>query len=241
MNFRKEDWYSLLESAEKIEKILCRHAAIIDGYGTSEKMKLIIDEWGCWHPENSGPSKGYNLYEQQSTMRDALVAALTLNIFNNHCDKVKMANVAQLCNNIQSLFLAGGEYCITTPTYHVFDMFKEHQGAVSLRTLVSDNDDIYNRISASSSVRDNHLKITLANYSCEEDVEIKLNILGMPGEIVSVNGTVLAAEDMCAHNTFEDPENVIPVNCIIPGISEPVILPRAGVMSLDIELKSAER
>ncbi|MBQ8816179.1 MAG: alpha-N-arabinofuranosidase, partial [Lachnospiraceae bacterium] len=214
---------------------LCRHAAITEGLGVSDRMKLVIDEWGCWHPEGSGPSKGYNLFEQQSTMRDAVVAALSLNIFNNHCDKINMANIAQVCNNLHSLFLAQGKKCIVTPTYHVFHMYKEHQGAECLRTLISDNDDTHTKISVSASVKGNTIKLTLANMSCEEDVEVKPNILGLPGQITSVRATLLTADDMRAHNTFESPETVSPVSYVLSDLETTVKLPKGSVLGLDIE------
>lgn len=93
--------------AQKMEEIILRNRSIICAHGKQDELKLVVDEWGCWHSDGSGPSKGYNLFEQQSTMRDAMVSALTLNIFNNHCDKIRMANVAQLVNNLHSFFLAG--------------------------------------------------------------------------------------------------------------------------------------
>ena len=236
VDYQEEDWYKLIKAAERMETILCRHAAITEAYGIADKTKLVIDEWGCWHPDGSGPSKGYNLFEQQSTMRDAVITALTLNIFNNHCDKVKMANVAQLCNNLHCLFLAGGENCIVTPTYHVFDMYKEHQGAIALRTLITDNEAPHTRISVSASTKDNHLTLTLANLSCEESQEIQLNLLGLSATITSVQATILAADDMRTHNTFETPEAVKPVTCSISDLKAPIMLPKAGIIGLDIEL-----
>lgn len=117
VNFTRDQWYQQLKQAERMEEILNRHWSIIKGYGMEEHAKLVIDEWGCWHPDGSGPSRGGNLFEQQSTMRDAAVTALSLNIFNNNCEKIRMANVAQLVNNLHALFLASGENCIVTPTY----------------------------------------------------------------------------------------------------------------------------
>lgn len=237
VDFEEENWYELIQKAQKMEEILERHAAITHGYGTQERMKLVIDEWGCWHPGGSGPSKGYNLFEQQSTMRDAVIAALTLNIFNNHANKIKMANVAQLCNNLHCLFLAGGEKCIVTPSYHVFDMYKEHQDGECLRTLISDQEDSRGQISASASIKDHVLKITIANLSCEEDATVTPSILGMEESIASVRVTVLAADDMRAHNTFEKPDTVIPVSYTLQDLSEPIILPKAGVVALDVILQ----
>jgi alpha-N-arabinofuranosidase len=213
-----------------MEEILLRNWSILCAHGMQNDIKLIVDEWGCWHPEGSGPSHGYNLFEQQSTMRDAVVAALTLNIFNKHCDKVRMANVAQLVNNLHALFLAGGEHCIVTPTYHVFDMYKEHQGARSIETVVTDNDELSRSVSASASIKDGKLLVTLANLSCTEDVEIALESVGMA---VTGQGkqTVLAHEDMHAHNTFDAPEAVKPTETVWRA-GETVTVPRAGVVAL---------
>ena len=105
-----------------------------------------------------------------------------LNIFNKHCDKVMMANVEQLCNNLHCLFLAGGENCITTPTYHVFKMFRDHQGAEAIRAFANDNTDIKTRVSVSASVKGEIMTVTLANCSCDEDAEISLDLLGATAE-----------------------------------------------------------
>ena len=235
VNFDASEWDQLLKSAQRMEEILKRHAVITEAYGIEEKMKLVIDEWGAWHPDGSGPSKGYNLFEQQSTMRDAVISALTLNIFNNHCDKVKMANVAQLCNNLHCLFLAGGEKCITTPTYHVFDMFKEHQGATGLRTLIFEPEE-ERKISVSASIADNRMKVTMANLSCQEDAMISLELLGLSRKVTGVTQTLLCADDMRAHNTFEDPEAVLPKTVSGPDLSAPICLPKASVLALDLDL-----
>ena len=235
VDFNESEWYELLEKAEKMENLVRRHYAIVEGYGLENQMKLVIDEWGCWHRDGSGPSKGYNLFEQQSTMRDAVISALTLNIFNNHCEKIKMANAAQLCNNLHALFLAGGEHCITTPTYHVFDIFKEHQGAEAIRSIVEDNEEFSNKISISASVKNDSLTVTVANYSCTEDVELDLNLLG--GSIIdNLSLTILAGEKMNSCNTFESPHNVTPtyktLNC-----DDTIIIPAAGVVSIETKIK----
>ncbi len=205
VDFSESDWDALIETAQKMEALIHRHYSIAESYGVEDKFKLVIDEWGCWHPEGSGPSKGANLYEQQSTMRDAVIAALTLNIFNNNCAKIKMANVAQLCNNLHSLFLAGGEHCIETPTYHVFDMFKAHQGAECLQTL-RDSD----QLSVSASQNGNQILVTLANLSSTENACVDIELLGLSKKIMSVKVTTLAADDIHAHNSFEAPERVVP-------------------------------
>ena len=233
-NCTRDGWYAVLEKAALIEERITRHYAVTQSYKMEEKLKLVIDEWGCWHPEGSGPSKGYNLFEQQSTMRDAMVAATTLNIFNKHCDKIIMANLAQLCNNLHCLILAGGEHCIVTPTYHVFDMYQEHQGATLVDTVVDSNEIFEEKLSVSASVKDGQLLITLANLSCEQDCEVSLDFLG--GDVLN-KATVrtLAEDSINAHNTFEDPCAVMPRDSEIDP-HKTVTVPRAGIVALRVAL-----
>src|SRR5207253_4005623 len=100
-------------------------------FDPAHKVKLVIDEWGCWHPSGTEINRRH-LFEQMSCLRDALVAALTLDIFNRHADKVGMANIAQLVNNLHSLFLADGDRFVATPNFYVFEMYRPHQGARSV-------------------------------------------------------------------------------------------------------------
>ena len=213
-----------------MEEIINRNWNIICGYGMEDKAKLVIDEWGCWHPDGSGPSKGYNLFEQQSTMRDAMVTAMTLNIFNNHCEKIRMANAAQMVNNLHCLFLAGGEHCITTPTYHVFDMYKEHQGAEAITATVTENTELNSSVSVSASVKNGKTLVTIGNLSCKEDAALTLESVGavLPE---TAEGVLLTADDMHAHNTFEAPETVKPCTVKI-DLTKPVTVPKASVLAL---------
>ena len=116
-----------------MDELIRRHATIMDRYDPERRVALVVDEWGTWYDVEPGTNPAF-LY-QQNTLRDALVAALTLNIFNNHCDRVRMANIAQLVNVLQALILTDGAAMVTTPTYHVFDLYQTHQGGQSLRTL----------------------------------------------------------------------------------------------------------
>ncbi|MBQ8893868.1 MAG: alpha-N-arabinofuranosidase [Clostridia bacterium] len=226
--FTEEEWDELIAKAQKMEAIIKRNWNIICAHGAQDKLKLIVDEWGCWHPDGSGPSKGYNLFEQQSTMRDAMVAALTLNIFNNHCDKVRMANVAQLVNNLHCLFLAGGANCIVTPTYHVFDLYKGHQGAEAIQVIADD------QLSVSASVKDGKLLVTVGNLSCREDATFTLESLGL-SLAAKGKGRLLAHGDLHAHNTFEEPERVQPVDFEFDA-DQPVSLPKGGIAALEVEI-----
>ena len=228
--FTDQEWTDQLALAAEMETIILRNWSIICGRGMEKCTKLVVDEWGCWHPAATGPSEGKNLFEQQSTMRDAMVSALTLNIFNKHCDKVRMANVAQLVNNLHALFLSAGEHCITTPTYHVFYMYKEHQGADSIGVTVTDNEDFVSSVTVSASVKDGKTLVTIGNLSCTEDVDLCLKAVGasIPN---TCEATLLWAEDVHAHNTFAQPDNVTlkPVQVDPSGV---ITVPRGGILAI---------
>lgn len=226
----EEGWEKIMNSAVKMENMIKRNWNIICGYGMDDHLKLVVDEWGVWHAEGSGPSKGANLYEQAGTVMDAMVAAVTLNIFNNHCDKISMANIAQLVNNIHSLFLASGEQCITTPTYHIFDMYKEHQGATAIETTITNNADIASSLSVSASVKDGKTLLTIANLSVKEDARITLESVGMP-LVKKATGILLHSDDVHAHNTFENPDAVVPEHFTV-DLTDAVTVPKAGVLAL---------
>ena len=231
VNFTDAEWDQLIYQANRMEEIILRNWNIISAHNMQDKCKLVVDEWGCWHPEGTGPSKGYNLFEQQSTMRDAMVAALTLNIFNNHCDKVRMANVAQLVNNLHCLFLAGGENFIVTPTYHVFDLYQGHQGANAIETIVTDNETLAESLSVSASTKDGKTLVTIGNLSVHNDVEVSLETLGVA---LPANGKIktLAADDPRAHNTFDNPEAVTVKVCDFDP-TKPITVPKAGIVALE--------
>lgn len=246
-DFSKDDWYQLLAQAGGIEEALVRHWRIIEGFGFEKWGGLVIDEWGAWHPDGSGPSKGYNLFEQQNTIRDALVAAVTLNIFNNHCDKIKMAAIAQLVNNLHSLFLAEGENFITTPTYHIFDMLQGHMGGEAVRTIAENeeisftnpHDGMKNRVkklSASASVRDGVLTVTAVNLSADEDETVKLDLTaGILGNKAKIS--TLTHDELTAHNTFDKPDEVTVKTEEITGFDGCVRIPRGSVVNITVQVK----
>ncbi len=208
-SFSQDQWYELLAKALTMEELVVRHRAAMDTYDPERRVGLVVDEWGCWHRDGSGPSRGANLFEQQSTMRDALVAAMTLGIFNRHCDKVVMANVAQLVNNLHSLFLAQDGFLVATPNYHVFDMMKDHQGAQSVRTVVQTGRiGEVDEVTASCSVQADAALLTLVNARYSDPVEVAVHLHG--GAFAGpVSRTVLTAEP-AACNTFAAPDAVCP-------------------------------
>lgn len=237
-DFTDDQWYQQLFQADYMRHIVDDHRAAMDEFDPERKISLVIDEWGCWHKDGSGPSKGYNLFEQQSSMRDAMVAAMTLNLFNNRCNVVAMANIAQLCNNLQSLYLAGGEHFVETPNYHVFDMFKTHQGGRQIattvhgETMIREGFDPLTLLSASASEKDEKVTLTLANLQLDEPQSLRLTAVG--GKISGpAEMTVLHHEDVHACNTFEAPCTVVPHREKIVLSEDTVIeIPAASIVSI---------
>lgn len=221
-DYTESQWLELLSKAQAIEGIVTGHRGIMDEYDPQRKRKLILDEWGTWHP--SEPGKGA-LY-QQNTMRDACVAALSLDVFHNHADKVAMANIAQIINVLQALLLVQEDQCIKTPTYHVFDLYQPHKGAQAVRFItnaetVSDGEaaaqacrDNYlqkqpfhlQAVHGSASVRDGVLCVTVVNTHPTQPVELDLELF--TGTLNEAEVVTLADDDIHAHNTFEQPERV---------------------------------
>ena len=130
--FSDETYYSTLGKALEIEPVIRRHKAIMDSYDPDHRVDLMVDEWGTWFDEEPGTIRGHLF--QQNTLRDAMVAALTLNVFHRHTDRVKMANIAQVVNVLQAMILTRGEEMVLTPTYHLFYMYRVHQGCEYLPT-----------------------------------------------------------------------------------------------------------
>ncbi len=209
--FDEKTWYQTLYRALYIEDLIKMHAAIMDQYDPEKKIGLICDEWGTWFDCEPGTNPGF-LY-QQNTMRDALVAGLSLNIFNKHCDRVKMANIAQLINVLQAVILTDGPRMLLTPTYHVFHMYKYHQDAELVESYIDgakeigmDADYRVPNLQESVSVdKDGVVTITLNNLSVtdSEDVQIAFAEL-LPGEVTAA----IVTNRMDAYNTFDNPDNV---------------------------------
>ena len=208
--FEEIDWFVQIKSALRMEELIQKHSAIMD---RRKSVALVVDEWGAWHQVEPGTNPGF-LY-QQNSIRDALVAGLTLNIFNNHCDRVKIANIAQTVNVLQAMVLTKGEKMLLTPTYHVFEMYKVHHDARLLPIdLESDTYEFEGKpipaLNASAS-RDeqDRIHITLCNLDPNQKAAVTCRIQG--AEVSRVAGRVLTADKITAHNTFDQPDKVHPV------------------------------
>lgn len=208
--FDEKTWYITMKKALYIEELINMHSRIMDEFDPEKKIGLMVDEWGCWFDVEPGTNPGF-LY-QQSTMRDALVAAVSLNIFNRHCDRVKLACIAQMVNVLQSVVLTEGEKMILTPTYHIFHMYKHHQGAELLDSTLTGTEEAgtgENSVPAlqeSVSVQeDGTVTVTIANLSVEKSYPVDLVFLEKKPE--SAEARILTNE-MHAKNTFEEPDTV---------------------------------
>ncbi|MEQ2466283.1 alpha-N-arabinofuranosidase [Niallia hominis] len=200
LNFPEEQWYSLLEHAQYMDELITKHSTIMDKYDPEKRVGLIVDEWGSWYNVEPGTNPGF-LY-QQNTIRDAMLTAITLNIFHKHADRVHMANIAQMVNVLQAMILTEGEKMIKTPTYHVFDLYKHHQDA----ELVDSYGDETNHVTYTASKKDGKVAISLCNYDVTETREITLSRKN--GEFVVLKAEYITADVMDAHNTFEQPDVV---------------------------------
>jgi alpha-N-arabinofuranosidase len=244
VKFDAEQYYDILREADEMESLITSHWAVMAETDPRHRTKLVVDEWGAWYATGTEPFPEA-LIGQQNTMRDAVLAGLTLDTFNRHADKVAMAAVAQLVNCLQSLFLAHEDKFCLTPTYHVFDMYAAHQGARSVRTLVASPANRYDRngtpttmrgLNGSASVNGSTLTLTVTNPSMDQPREAGIQVHG--GTPRSVEAVALAAGDPRAHNSFEEPRAVEPkaVEVALKGTSIVHRFPPASVTKLTITL-----
>ncbi len=199
--FTDEDYYATIKETLSMEIMLNRHSEIMNRYDPEKKVALIVDEWGCWFDVEKGTNPGF-LY-QQNTMRDAIVASINLNMFNTHSDRVKMANIAQAVNVLQSVILTEGAEMVLTPTYHVFDLYKEHQENTLLYSYCENENaggKDFGAVSQSVSVDDNgKITMTISNCSLTESYDIDCNIIDT--EIKNATARILTG-DVHAFNDF---------------------------------------
>jgi len=211
--FGEQDWFNTMKHTLVMDELVTKHSAIMDKYDPQKRVALVVDEWGNWYNVEPGTNPGF-LY-QQNTMRDAVVAGLNLHIFQKHADRVRMANIAQMINVLQSMLLTDGPKMVRTPTYWVFDLFQVHQDATSLPVDLQTpeykfGDDSIPAVSASASrAKDGKVHLSLVNADPDHDITVACTLDGVAAKTVS--GQVLTAATMNAHNTFDAPDAVHPV------------------------------
>jgi len=211
-SFNEEEYFKGLKNCLHIEELINKHSAIMDKYDPQKKVALAVDEWGIWTDAEPGTNPAF-LY-QQNSLRDALIAASTLNIFNNHCDRVRMANLAQTVNVLQSLILTSKEKMLLTPTYHVFDLYKVHQNATLLPVHFFSPDYIFNNdsipaVNASASKDSSGaIHITLVNLDPNKKIIVTTSLQGASWK--KTEGQVITSTKFTDINTFEQPDKVKP-------------------------------
>lgn len=231
-DFGEKEWISVLNNTLRMETLIDKHSAIMNKYDPEKKIGLIVDEWGNWFNVEEGSNPGF-LY-QQNTLRDALVAGINLNIFNNHADRVKMSNIAQTANVLQAVILTKENKMVLTPTYYVFKMYAVHQDATLIPMEIASSDYTFNEktvptVSASASVKNNVVSITMCNLNPDDSEEVIISIDDT--KFSKTTGKIITADRMNDYNDFDQSENVKLINLKSSKIKD-------GKLSINLPSKS---
>jgi alpha-N-arabinofuranosidase len=210
IEFDEQGWYTNMDSAFRIKKVIKSHIAVMDQYDPDNKIALIVDEWGNWYNVMPGTNPGF-LY-QQNTLRDAVSGMLILHIFHEYSDRIHMANIAQMVNVLQSMVLTEGDKMVLTPTYYLFKMMKGHMDGTKLDIDFDKKEYEVNghkipKISMSASEKDGKITVSICNTSVSEDEDIELDIRDL--DVNSASAEMLTGE-INAHNTFDAPDTITP-------------------------------
>jgi len=239
-----DQWYELICRSAYMEQLVVEQREIMDEFDKERKIHLIVGEWGTWHPPT--PGREPRFLWQQNTMRDALVAALSLDIFNRHADKVVMGNIAQTINVLQAMILTDGDKMLTTPTFHAYEMYAPHQGGESLRISfeaepitfkVGDDERELFGLAGSASLREKELFLTVVHPDAEKPAEATINL--KDAKAIGATVRTLMCDDIHAHNTFDAPETVKPSSesLSISGSAFQYDFPPASVTAISIKLE----
>ena len=239
-DFTEEEYYTTIRKAYKMDEILTRNSEILDKYDKNNDIMFAVDEWGCWLDVEEGTNPGF-LY-QQNTMRDALVASVTFDIFNSHSDRVKIACIAQMVNVLQAVCITDKEKMILTPTYHVFNMYKNHMESTLVDSFIEteeigleEENKVPNLNESVSIDSEGRINITINNLSITDAYDVEGVIVDK--KVKSVKAQILT-NDMNAHNTFDKPEEVKPVEFNDYKITEKGLdfkIPACSVISFVLE------
>jgi alpha-L-arabinofuranosidase len=211
LKFDPVDWYELLIQGQRLEALIEGHWQVMSEVDPAHHVKLIVDEWGPWYRPGS-EARPTDYLGQMITLRDAVFSAISLDIFNRHPEKVAMANCAQMINCLNSLFIAHDDKLVLTPVYHVFKMYRSHQGGQALRSVFSGPDLQYQRdgklatiwnLKGSASLRDRMLTLTVVNPSVEQLCQAEICLYG--ANVGNGEVSTLTHSDIHAHNSFDAP------------------------------------
>jgi alpha-N-arabinofuranosidase len=210
--FNEEQYFTTMKRAYEIDAMVNQTRSLMDRYDPKKKLAMVIDEWGGWYEVEKGTNPGFLF--QQSTMRDAMIAGMTLNIFNNNADRVRLANIAQTINVLQAVVLTEGAKMILTPTYHVFEMFNVHHDAVMLPLSISTQNYAFGNeklpaVSASASKdKQGLIHISLVNIDAKTTQTVQIDMRGT--KVSNISGRILTSVKVQDHNTFDNPNKVQP-------------------------------
>jgi alpha-N-arabinofuranosidase len=239
-DFNEAAWHDTLRRAIHLDAIITKHAAIMDRYDPRKRVALAVDEWGTWYDPD--PNADLGILYQQNTLRDALVAGTTLNILNKHCDRVKIACIAQMVNVLQAMILTDKDKMLRTPTYWVFEMYVPHQDATLLPVDLQIADyslggEAIPSVSACASLDSNDaIHVTLCNLDPNKPAQVSCDLQG--ADTKTISGRVLTASAMNAHNTFDQPDEVKPADftdCKLGGKGFTATLPAKSVVVLELK------
>ncbi|MEP6930191.1 MAG: alpha-L-arabinofuranosidase C-terminal domain-containing protein [Flavobacterium sp.] len=211
--YTEEEYFKTMKEALKMEELVTKHSAIMDKYDPKKKVAMIVDEWGGWYDVEKGTNPGF-LY-QQNTLRDAVLAGATLNIFNNHADRVRMANLAQCVNVLQAVILTDKAKMILTPTYHVMQLYSVHQDAKLLPINFNSpaytfNGETLPAVSASASKDKNGaVHISLVNIDSKNSNKIEIDTKEL--SVKNFSGKIITSKKLQDYNSFENPDKIVPI------------------------------
>jgi alpha-N-arabinofuranosidase len=211
-NFGEGEYSQFLKLTLAMDDLVSKHSAIMDKYDPEKKVALVVDEWGAWYAPLPGSNPGFLV--QQNSLRDAILAALNLNIFARHADRVRMANIAQMINALQAMMITDKEKMVLTPTYYVFKMYAPFQDSrfipVSFDAGTYTQGDVKLPRLDAIAAKDNAGKLWLAltNVDPNQPAEIEVNLTGL--SVRSASGETLTAPNVDSVNSFEAPATVVP-------------------------------
>jgi alpha-N-arabinofuranosidase len=210
--FGENEYAQFLKLTLDMDGLINKYSAIMDRYDPQKKVALVVDEWGSWYAPLAGSNPGFLV--QQNSMRDAILAALNLNIFARHADRVRGANIAQMINVLQAMIMTDKEKMVLTPTYYVFKMYVPFQDATLVPVTfdagayTQENVSLPRLDAIAAKDAGGKLWLEITNLDPNQPVEIEANLAGVTDR--SAGGQTLTAPKVDSVNTFDAPNTVAP-------------------------------
>jgi alpha-N-arabinofuranosidase len=232
VGFGETEYAQILKSTLDMDSLIKEQSAIMDKYDPQKKVALVIDEWGAWYAPLPGSNPGFLV--QQNSLRDAILAALNLNIFARHADRVRMANIAQMINVLQAMIMTDKEKMVLTPTYYVYKMYVPFQDATFLPVTFESGTYTHDKISLprvdaiAAKATDGKLWLEITNVDPNQSAQLEVNLAGVSAK--SASGETLTAPKVDSVNTFQAPNTVVPKPISVKA--------QGGKLTLKLEPKS---